>query len=229
MGMGYGFTITPIMLILGFTPLEAVPSVLFSSFIGGVFSSFFNQKFKNVDFNLNSRAIKISSFIAVLGIFGSIIGVNISFNLPSRLVGLYIGGLVIVSGVLVIASRDLISDFSWFKMSVVSLIGAINKGLTGSGFGPMITTGSMLSGIDEKTSVSIQSLSEAFVSLVGFLTYLILEKPIDYIVIVTMSFGVILASPISARIIHLLEGGKMRLMIGLLALIIGISTLIKYW
>lgn len=229
LGMGFGFTITPLMLMLGYTPSVAVPSVLFSSFIGGIFSSIFNHQAQNVDFSWNSRAFRIALFTAAMGVIGAIAGVNISFNLPQRIIGLYIGVLVIASGALVIYSKGLVSGFSWTKMSVISLIGSINKGLTGSGFGPVITTGAMLSGIDEKSSVSIQSLSESSVSLVGFLTYLFLGKPISYAPLIVMSVAVIAASPIAARIMHLLNGDKMRKLVGILALIIGSNTLLKYW
>ena len=114
LGMGFGFTVTPLMLMLGFTPIEAVPCVLFSSFVGGSSSSFFNHRMHNVDFSWNTRASRVSLFTAALGVIGSIAGVRMSFSLPQRTVGLYIGFLVIASGVLVLASRDLISGFSWF-------------------------------------------------------------------------------------------------------------------
>lgn len=229
LGMGFGFTITPLMLMLGYTPSVAVPSVLFSSFIGGLFSSIFNHRFHNVDFSWNSRATRIGLFTAAMGVIGAIAGVSISFNLPERTIGLYIGVLVIASGALVIYSKGLVSGFSWAKMSVISLIGSINKGLTGSGFGPVITTGAMISGIDEKSSVSIQSFSESSVSLVGFIMYLLLGKPVSYAPLAVMSVGVVAASPVAARIMHLLEGGLMRKLVGVLALIIGSSTLLKYW
>ncbi|MFH1180570.1 MAG: sulfite exporter TauE/SafE family protein [Candidatus Bathyarchaeota archaeon] len=229
LGMGYGFTVTPVMLMLGFTPQEAVPAVLISSFVGGISSSIWNHRLHNVDFSFSSKAFKIASFTAVLGVLGAIVGVFISFNLPARIVSLYIGLIVIASGALVIISKNLVSEFSWNKMAIISLIGSLNKGLTGSGFGPVITTGAMLSGIDEKASVSIQSLSEAAVSLVGFLTYIVMQGYVDYQVAVTMSVGVIFASPLAARIVHGLDGKILRIMVGILALIIGSYTLWKYF
>ena len=202
---------------------------LFSSFIGGVFSSIFNHRIHNVDFSRDSRATRVALFTAAMGVIGSIAGVTISFNLPQRTIGLYIGVLVIASGALVIYSKGLVSGFSWTKMSIISLIGSLNKGLTGSGFGPDITTGAMLSGIDEKSSVSIQSLSESAVSIVGLLTYLVLRKPISYAPLIVMSVAVIAASPVAAKIMHRLNGDRMRKMVGVLALIIGSFTLLKYW
>ncbi|TRO54485.1 sulfite exporter TauE/SafE family protein, partial [Candidatus Bathyarchaeota archaeon] len=139
------------------------------------------------------------------------------------------GFIVIASGALVIISKSLVSEFSWSKMVVISLIGSLNKGLTGSGFGPVITTGAMLSGIDEKASVSIQSLSESAVSLIGFLTYLVMQGYVNYEVAATMSLGVLLASPLAARIVHGLDGKILRIMVGVLALIIGTYTLWKYF
>jgi uncharacterized membrane protein YfcA len=217
------------MLILGFTPQEAVPAVLISSFVGGLASSFWNHRLHNVDFHFNSQSFKIAAFTASLGIFGAIFGVFISFNLPMRIVSLYIGLIVIASGVLVIISKNLISDFSWTKMMIISLIGSLNKGLTGSGFGPVKTTGAMLSGVDEKASVSIQSLSEASVSLVGFLTYLMMKGYVDYQAAIIMSIGVIFASPLAASIVHRIDGRTLRIMVGILALIIGSYTLWKYF
>ena len=229
LGMGYGFTVTPVMLMLGFTPQEAVPAVLISSFVGGVSSSIWNHRLHNVDFNFKSQAFKIAAFTSGLGVLGAIVGVFISFNLPVRIVGLYIGLLVLASGGLVILSKSLVSEFSWSKMMVISLIGSLNKGLTGSGFGPVITTGAMLSGIDEKASVSIQALSESSVSLVGFLAYLLMQGDVNYQVATTMSIGVLLASPLAARIISNIDGKILRMFVGVLALLIGSYTLWKYF
>jgi uncharacterized membrane protein YfcA len=229
LGMGFGFTVTPLMLVLGFTPQEAVPAVLVSSFVGGVSSTIWNQKMHNVDFKIEGQAFKIAAFTAGLGVIGAIIGVYVSFNLPQRIVGLYIGTLVIASGALVIYSKNLISKFSWSRMVGISLIGSLNKGLTGSGFGPVITTGAMLSGINEKESVSIQALAESAVSLVGFLMYNVMQGYVDYQVVVTMSLGVIMASPLAARIVHRIDGKTLRMLVGILAVIIGAYTIWKYY
>ena len=229
LGMGFGFTVTPIMLLLGYTPLEAVPCVLFASGIGGLTSSYFNHREHNIDLSMGSRAFKIAVFTGVLGIIGAVAGVGASINLPTRITGLYIGVLVMASGGLVLYSKALISEFSWVRMAFISLLGALNKGLTGSGFGPVVTTGAMISGLSEKASVSIQSFSEAIVSIVGFITYLYLHKQVDWPLIMSMSAGVVLASPISARIISRLKGSRLRLMVGALAIVIGLFTFVKYY
>lgn len=228
LGMGFGFTVTPIMLLLGFTPVEAVPGVLFSSFIGGLSSSYFNHRLHNVDFGAGSRELRIALFTGGLGMIGATAGVLISLNLPARWVGLYIGALVVASGVLVITSKAFITSFSWPRMFVISLIGSLNKGLTGSGFGPVITTGAILSGINEKASVSIQAFAEAIVAFVGFITYILLGSQVNTWVLSAMSLGVALASPFAALFMSRMKGDTMKLLVGALALIIGLFTLLKY-
>jgi len=228
LGMGYGFTVTPIMLLLGYTPAETVPSVLFSSFIGGASSSFFNHQLRNADFTPGSRDLKIALITGGLGVIGAIIGVNTSLSLPERTVGLYIGSLVIASGALVLYSKSLVSGFSWARIVAISILGSFNKGISGSGFGPIVTTGAIISGLDEKASVSIQSLSETLVSIVGFATYMVLQGQVQISMIAAMSLGVTLASPFAASIVKRARGNTLRALIGILALIVGASTLLKY-
>ncbi len=228
LGMGYGFTVTPIMLLLGYTTAETVPTVLFSSFIGGASSSYFNHRQRNADFTPGSRDLKIALITGGLGVVGAVIGVNTSLSLPERTVGLYIGTIVIASGALMLYSKSLISSFSWPKMTVISVLGAFNKGISGSGFGPIITTGAIISGLDEKTSISIQALSETLVSLIGFATYTAIQSQVNTPMIIATSIGVTLASPFAATIVKKARGNTLKTMIGALALIVGASTLLKY-
>ena len=228
LGMGYGFTVTPIMLLLGYSAEVAVPVVLFTSSLGGLVSSFFNHRMKNVNFSLGSRSTQIAAFAGLFGIFGSILGATISFNLPSKILDLYIGSVVVLSGILVVISLKIKTSFSWGKIFVFTLFGSLNKGLTGSGFGPVLTTGNMLSGVDEKSSISIQALSESVISFIGFITYSYLGKSVNYPILFVMSFGVLVASPLSAYIIKRMDGKMMRVFVGLFAIIIGISTFIKF-
>jgi len=43
-----------------------------------------------------------------------------------------------------------------------------------------------------------------------------------------MSIGVIIASPLAARIVHRIDGKMLRIFVGILALIIGAYTIWKY-
>jgi uncharacterized membrane protein YfcA len=49
LGMGYGTTLTPLLLLLGHEPAEIVPAVLLSEFVTGVLAGLFHHEFGNVD------------------------------------------------------------------------------------------------------------------------------------------------------------------------------------
>ena len=44
LGMGYGTALTPILLIMGYTPLQIVPAVLLSELITGLSAAFFHHR-----------------------------------------------------------------------------------------------------------------------------------------------------------------------------------------
>ena len=46
LGMGYGTTLSPLLLILGYDPLQIVPALLVSELITGLSAAFFHQKLK---------------------------------------------------------------------------------------------------------------------------------------------------------------------------------------
>jgi uncharacterized membrane protein YfcA len=227
LGMGYGFTVTPLLLLLGFSPRQAVPSVLFSSFVGALLSSFFHHRFKNVDFSIGGDSFRVSAMIGVLGVVGGFVGAFLALGISSFLLSLYIGGLVTASGVFVLLSKGLRYSFSWPKIVAISFVGAFNKGLSGSGFGPIVTTGSLLSGLDEKASVSIQSLSEFPVSLSGFLTFILSGTELNLGLIMTLTLGVALASPLAALVVQRLDKDRLRTLIGVAAIVVGGLTLVR--
>ena len=49
LGMGYGTTLTPVLLLFGFAPLEVVPALLVSQLLAGILSGFVHHSMGNVD------------------------------------------------------------------------------------------------------------------------------------------------------------------------------------
>jgi len=225
--MGYGFTVTPILLLLGYTPEASVPAVLFSSFLGAAFSSFFHQIMGNVDFRAGGDALKIGATLGAFGVIGGVIGARLSLNIPVFYLRAYIGLLVISVGVFILTNRGIKLEFSWTRIAAVGILGSINKGLSGSGFGPIVTTGTIMSGMNEKASVAIQALSELPVSIVGFTTYLISGALIDWQLTISLGAGVIIASPIATYFVKRVDATQIRRLIGVVALFIGVLTLVN--
>jgi len=226
-GMGFGLTMTPILVISGFPPHQIVPALLFSSLLGNVISPFFHHKLKNVDFSFHSQYFKMSILIGSLGVVGSILGALVSIGISNFHLGLYIGLLITALGLFLLLNRKFKTRFSWPKLVALSLFGSLNKGISGSGFGPIITTGMIFMSIDEKIAVSIQTFSELFVSLAGFMAFVSSGAQISWELVLPLSIGVVISSPLAAFFVHKFESGKLRIIIAIVTAVLGISMLLR--
>ena len=106
LGMGYGTTLTPLLLLMGYEPLQVVPSVLLSELITGLLAGFTHHAIGNVNFKpktmnikkiylslknigvLNSiklglpPSLKVVIVIASCSVIGTIAAVFLAINLP---------------------------------------------------------------------------------------------------------------------------------------------------
>ena len=63
LGMGYGTTLAPLFLLMGFTPGQIVPAILVSQLLCGLLASIFHHIEGNVNFRPNNRdALRIQDF-----------------------------------------------------------------------------------------------------------------------------------------------------------------------
>jgi len=229
-GMGFGLTMTPILFLMGYPPHEIVPALLFSSLIGNLFSPIFHHRFKNVDFSCCRQHFNMSMLIGILGVVGSFIGASVSIGVSDFFLGLYIGLLIVVLGLFLLLNKKLSASFSWRKLVFLGFFGSFNKGISGSGFGPIVTTGMIIMNINEKVAVSIQTLSELFVSIAGFLTFLLAGSQISWNLLLPLSIGVALSTPLAALVVHKFESKKLRTGIASATVVLGMLTLLGlFW
>jgi len=226
-GMGFGLTMTPILLLMGYAPHQIVPALLFSSMLGNLISPFFHHKFKNVDLSLCSYHFNMSLLIGILGVVGSLVGASVSIGISDFYLSLYIGLLIVALGLFLLINRKLKARFTWLRLALFGIFGAFNKGISGSGFGPIITTGMIIMKINEKVAVSIQTFSELFVSIAGFLTFLLAGSQISWDLILPLSIGVALSTPLAAFVVHKFESRKLRTTIASVTIFLGALTLLS--
>ncbi|WP_133130893.1 sulfite exporter TauE/SafE family protein [Legionella yabuuchiae] len=224
-GMGFGM-ITPVLILLGYPPLEIIPPVLLLSCLFGLSAAFFHHWFENVSFR-DPLILKIVGTTILLGFFGIVVGVGMAVFMPVKLLELYIAVLIVLLGVVVILRRAPIR-FSWSRLGFVSLVAGFNKGMSGGGYGPILTSGQILSGILNKQSVSITALAEGVVSLVGFSTYLLLSTvQINWTLAISMLIGggfAVLPATYVVKISHVYH---LKMVIGLTSIILGMAMLIQ--
>lgn len=227
LGMGYGTTLSPLLLLLGFTPLQIVPVVLLSEFVTGLVAAGFHHTYQNVSFRKGSLDSTVALTLALIGIVGAIIAVSIAVHLPTLVIKVYIGVLVLTLGVFVLVTPSGSRRFSWGRLVGIGLLSSFNKGLSGGGYGPIITTGQILAGLNPKVAVGITSLAEGVVSLVGVLMYWLTVSGLEWHLALPILVGAVISAPLAAFTVHKLPMRSLRFLIAILAIMLGIVTLVR--
>jgi uncharacterized protein len=201
LGMGFGTVLSPLLIIFGFSPKIVVPAILFSQAIGGLIASVAHNKHKNADLFPSyvqnehdsnkhlylSKDLRITLLVGVLGVTASVVGALLGVKISKELMKLYIGILVTIIGIALLVKRYY--NFSWKKITAIAFISAFNKGLSGGGFGPLMTGGQVLSGNQAKRSIGSTTLSEVPICIAGFLTYFLAKKILSYDLLILLSIG----------------------------------------
>ena len=162
--------------------------------------------------------------VGLLGALGSFIGAITAINISDLVLTIYIGTLIVAIGLLLLLNKTRTTSFTWPKLIGLGVFGSFNKGLSGSGFGPIITTGLIMMKTKEKVAVSIQSFSELFVSLAGSLTFISLGTKMEWNLTLPLVAGVVLSTPFAAMIVQKANNKKLRWAIAYVTVILGIIT-----
>ena len=248
-GMGYGTILTPVLLIMGFEPSVVVPAILLSQATGGFAASIFHHKLENMDIKKNSRDFKISVLISLTGIFATIFAAFIAINISKIFLKTYIGILVISMGLILLTKKKF--TFSWNRMLFLSLLSSFNKGISGGGFGPLITAGQVVSGQKGKNAVGVTVFTEIPICLTGAFTYFFMnavrsfdtnlmkipfkdflfaffaKNYFSWELILGLCLGSIIVAPFGALTTSIFEEKDFRKILGITITILGTYMLIK--
>ena len=228
LGMGYGTTLAPILLLMGYTPTQIVPSVLLSEFLTGLLAGVLHHGCGNVDFKPGSRPLKVALVLAACSVVGTLAAVAIAVNVPPWMVKTYIGVLVLAMGVGILLTIGRTFAFSWRKVIGLGLLAAFNKGISGGGYGPLVTGGQILAGVDGKGAIGITSLAEGLVCIVGVLAYVLTGNgKVDWNLAPSLILGAVLSVPFAALTVRKIPLHKMRWAIGIAITALGLFTLAK--
>jgi len=228
LGMGYGTTLTPVLLLMGYNPLQIVPCVLLSELITGLSAAFFHHRLKNSNFKFGAIDLKIALVMAGCSVLGTVGAVFVALNLSKFYIKLYIGVLVFSMGILILVTLKRTFKFSWKKISSLGILAAFNKGISGGGYGPLVTSGQILSGVNSRNAIGITSLAEGLTCFVGVIIYLLFTNhTVDWGLSPSLILGAILSVPLAAYTVKKFKGDKLRLIVGVATVILGAFTLGK--
>ncbi len=253
LGMGYGTSLTPLLLALGFEPADIVPAILISELLTGILASFFHHRQGNANlapdtsglympdalrkihtkdglfkaFTRTPQDLRVGIVLAIASVLGAVIAVVASVSLPAQTVKIYIGVMVTIIGLVILLKRKKSFAFSWKKISFLGGIAAFNKGISGGGYGPVVTSGQLLSGVETRSAIAITSFAEMTACATGVITYLVMGKELITPILPFLVGGAVISAPLSALFVARVNTSKMTVLVGFLTLILGVYTLFK--
>jgi uncharacterized membrane protein YfcA len=249
LGMGYGTTLTPLFLLMGFGPHEIVPAILVSELCSGLLAGICHHAEGNVNFRPNNTAflriheiihpvkyyhtlrrslpmhLKIALLFGVCSAIGAVAAVYVAVNIPKFWLKMYIGVLVLSMGLLILVFYKRTLTFSFAKITGMGLLASFNKGISGGGYGPVVTAGQVLSGVEGKSAVGITSLAESITCFVGVGMYLLIGKEVDWRLTPWIIIGAIASVPLSAKSVKFISERKLKLAIAFITILLGSYTI----
>ncbi|MGD9497163.1 MAG: sulfite exporter TauE/SafE family protein [Armatimonadota bacterium] len=226
-GMGYGTTLTPMLLLLGFAPAVVVPAVLMQELVSGSVNAFSHHRLGNADLRLRGRALRMALLLGGCGLIGGAVAARVAVALPADWVKLVAGIIVAAMGLVVAAGGRFRLRFSWARAGVLGLVAAINKGFMGGGYGPIVSSGQIVTGIRAREAVAITSLSEC-ITCVGALTgYMTGGTALPWGMAAGLIAGGALASVLGAATVRVIGEERLRWAVAAGCLLLGGLTLVK--
>jgi len=226
-GMGFGTILTPLLLVAGFSPTDAVSVVLVSELLTGFGAALFHAKDENVSFARGSKHLSAGILLSIGGVLGVFIGAPVFLKVSPRLLTLFIGAIITLSGVAILYCLD--HTFRYRRSGVFTLatIAAFNKTLSGGGYGPLMTSGQLLVGVEAKAAAAITSLSEGVTCLTASAIFVASHGRYNWNLLIAVFTGALLAVPFATNSVRRLNERTIRKAIGVVTLLLGCWTVLR--
>jgi len=212
-GMGYGTAITPLLLVLGFDPLQIVPAIMIQQAIAGLLGAFLHQEYGNVQWRFRkpiSEPVRLCIFIAVAGCAAAVFSITSIYAVlkpAGNFIKIYVSVLLILMAVISLINFRKDREYRPSRMIFFGALAGFNKGIGGGGYGPVVTVGGLLSGVPVKNMMAVTSLSEGSVCLFSIGTWFFLMNRgtiLDFTLLPSMLLGSlvsVVAAPYLVKII----------------------------
>jgi len=227
LGMGYGTTLTPLLLLCGFEPLLIVPAVLFSEFCTGLSAALLHHRDGNVNFLKDVRARKTAILLSALSVVGAVAAASIALSIPKVWLKSIIAIIILSVGFVILMTIRRQLKFRSGHIVALGAMAAFNKGLSGGGYGPLVTGGQVVSGMSAKHAVAVTSLAESVTCLAGLAAYLLMHGSIAWGMALPLTLGAMMSVPMATLTIRRLPERAVRASIGFATCTLGVLMVIK--
>ena len=227
LGMGYGTTLTPLLMILGFDPLQIVPCVLLSEFATGFSAACMHQIDGNVEFIRDREAQMTALLLSVLSAAGAISAVTLAIHISKTALAFVISVIILLVGIVTLATVNRQLRYKKSHIIMLGALAAFNKALSGGGYGPLVTAGQVVSGLAPKKAVAVTSLAESATCIIGLAAYWAAGKGIYLALALPLTMGAMLSVPLATLTVKKAPERLFRMGVGIATCILGAWALLR--
>ncbi len=232
LGGGYGTIIVPILLLAGYPRAEAVAAILFSETLTGFLAAREHHRLGNAEFRPTTLETRAAVIIGVLAALGSVVSVVCALEIDKRLLNGYIGLLIVGIGIYLIVKHfrrvGEAGHVQTWKLAALGFWAGANKGVSGGGFGPLVTGALAAAGLTRR-AMAITSLAEGITSLAGLVTTALCVGlgGFNWSLTLVLSFGALCSVTLAAYIVQRLPLDVLRPLVGLAVIALGLALVVK--
>lgn len=227
-GMGYGVSLTTLLLSIGVGSAVASASVHIAEVFTTLFSGMSHFKMGNFD-------QKIFAFLAVPGVFGGVLGAygivqlsNVSSIKP------IIAGILLVLGILIIIKfvrKNEMLETEYARPRIrhlmpLGFIAALIDAIGGGGWGPITTPALVLKNANPQQVIGSVNAAEFFVTFSISLTFLLTLPTLELAIVLPMIIGGMIAAPIAAILTKKFSHRTVGIGVGILIIILSLRTIL---
>lgn len=223
-GVGFGTIMTPTLLSFNYPFYEVIVTLLLLQGITGLSAGLFYYYHGLINWR-EDKHLKPTIIIACLGISGAVIGAFLLMSINLLVIEVIISLIVIISGLSFFIKIAKKKKRSLKQLLFFTIIGSITKIMSGV-YGPIITSGQVLSGYDPKKSVARTAFTEGLISLTGF-AVLVFRAPVNWLLFTPLLIIMLITTLLSTYIVKISNQKYLRSGIGFFIIITGLILLVK--
>lgn len=228
-GMGYGVSLTSLLLTIGFGSAMASALVHLSEIFTSLVSGISHFYFGNFDKKIFIYLVIPGVIGGVAGVFGAVAFQDAIFIKP------IVSTILLALGILIIikflSKKDfLIEEYKTPRVRYLlplGFIAAFIDAIGGGGWGPISTPVLVIKNADPKKVIGSVNFAEFFVTLAISVSFLIALPKIDWKIVGVLVAGGIIAAPLAAFITKRMPQKTLGVAVGFLIVFLSIRTILK--
>ena len=228
MGMGYGVSLTTLLISAGFGTVVSSAAVHMSEIVTSFASGLSHYRLGNFD-------KKIFTYLVIPGVIGGICGAYTAVQLKdTTIIRFVVASILLVLGLIIIfrysKKRGILErEYSTPKVSRILPLGfaaAFIDAIGGGGWGPVAAPTLMINNTNPKKAIGSVNFAEFFVTLAISITFFLSLPNIDWSIVIPMIFGGVISAPIAAHVTKKLSYRTLGIAVGTLIAMLSLRTIL---